>query len=117
MVKESIHFGDEAFGKEVRQTRRLRRLTQQQVADMADIGLSTLRSIETGNGSVRPLLAALKVLRHRFTTQSDGVGFPQWLRERRKSAMMSQERLADESGLSKPTIMQLERERGNLSSL
>ncbi|MBL0406835.1 DNA adenine methylase [Microvirga aerilata] len=68
-------------------------------------------------GTVAPLLAALAVLEHRFAGQGNNVNLGLWLAERRKSARLSQEHLCKLTGLTRPSVAQVERGRGNLQTL
>jgi DNA modification methylase len=52
-----------------------------------------------------------------FLRQPIGVGIGDWLRSERTNAALSQAAVAAKAGLSKPTVIQLERGRGNIRSL
>ncbi|WP_162559331.1 DNA methyltransferase [Microvirga sp. 17 mud 1-3] len=86
-------------------------------AEKAGIDLATVRNLENNKGTVTSLISVLHGLDHRFATQSNDIGLGSWLRERRKSVRYSQQRLACETGLSKPTIGQIERGQGHIDSL
>ena len=64
-----------------------------------------------------PLLTVLNTLGHRFSKQPESVEFGRWIAGRRKAAGFSQQALAAHVGVSKPTIIQIERGRGNIRSL
>lgn len=64
-----------------------------------------------------PLLTVLNTLEHRFSDQPEAVEFGVWIAVRRRSARLSQQALAAHIGISKPTIIQIERGRGNIKSL
>src|SRR3712207_3860576 len=97
------------LGRELRAARRNRKLTQQSLAQRAGLDLATVAGLERGQGTVGPLLAALTVLEHRFAGQGNDVDLGRWLRERRRSARLSQERLCERTGLTRPSITQVER--------
>jgi DNA adenine methylase Dam len=106
-----------ALGLELRAARRYRHLTQQRAAERAGVDLATLAGLEAGRGTVAPFLAILRVLEHRFVEQGNEVELGRWLAERRRSVGLSQQDLARQTGLSKPTIIQIERGRGHIDSL
>jgi len=107
----------ERLGLDVRAARRGRSLSQRKLAAKAEIDLATLQGLERGRGTLPPLLAALMVLEYRFVGQPTSVEFGRWLADKRKAVGFSQQALAARTGLSKPTIIQVERGRGNLRSL
>lgn len=107
----------EGLGRSLRATRRASGLTQRSLAGMAQVDLATLRALESGRGTVMPLLAVLDTLDHRISAQPADVEFGRWVAGERKSAGFSQQALATRIGVSKPTIIQIERGRGNLRSL
>lgn len=110
-------FSAERLGQTIRTARRGRGLSQRKLAAKAEIDLATLQGLERGRGTLPPLLATLTVLKCRFVGQPTSVEFGRWVADRRKAVGFSQQALAAQTGLSKPTIIQVERGRGNLRSL
>lgn len=107
----------ETLGRQLRHARKCRGLTQKGAAVLGGMDVNTIRNLESGSGNIGSLMATLAATRHRFSYQPEERDLPRWLRERRTSARMTQDRLARDAGVSKPTIIQLERGRGNLNSL
>jgi DNA modification methylase len=66
---------------------------------------------------VSPLLTVLSALKHRISAQPESSELGQWIAGRRRTAGLSQQALAALVGVSKPTIIQIERGRGNIRSL
>jgi len=92
-------------------------MSQKALAAEAGIALATLTNVEKGRGTVAPLLRVLAVLGHRFAGQPNDTGLADWLVCRRKALRVSQDRLSNSVGMSKPTVIQVEREQGNIRSL
>lgn len=109
--------GSVLLGLRLRQARKQRKFSQQQVASMAELDAATVRNLENGRGGVRSLLAVLKVLEYRFSFQSEEDDLPVSIRRNRVLRRHSQQRLAELAGLSKPSIIQLERGLGRINSL
>ena len=63
------------------------------------------------------LVAMLTHLEHRFVAQPDDVSLGLWLAETRKTSGLSQQRLCERAGVSKPSVIQIEREQGRVSTL
>lgn len=106
-----------APGSQLRSARRSRRrLTQRGLADASGLDLDTIAGLEAGRGTVGSWLRALKALDFLI----DGCGsldIGPWLIKLRSQTGLSQEKAATSSGLSKPTIIKLERGEGRLDSL
>lgn len=83
----------------------------------AAIDLATVQGLERGRGNIGSLVAVLAALGHRFQGQSAGVELGGWVAAKRKDVGYSQSALSTLIGISKPTIIQIERGRGNLRSL
>lgn len=107
----------ERLGGSLRNARRASGLSQRTLAAKAGIDLATIQGLERGRGTVSPLLTVLNALEHRITDQPASVEFGRWIAGRRKSVGFSQQALAAHVGVSKPTIIQIERGRGNIRSL
>lgn len=107
----------EALGLGVRFARKSKGLTQQRLATATGIDLATVQGLEHGRGTVAPLVAVLAILEHRFAGQPGNIGLGAWLTDIRKLAGYSQAAAALLIGVSKPTVIQIERERGNLRGL
>ncbi|GMA78432.1 hypothetical protein GCM10025880_48490 [Methylorubrum aminovorans] len=106
-----------ALGQELRSARRRRRVTQKTLAASARLDLATVQNLEAGRGTLASMRAVLGVLHHRFTAQSNEQDIGEWLAAHRKSAGLSQQRLAFMAGCSKPSIIQVERGQGHINSL
>ena len=113
----TISAAAQMLGASLRQARRSRGITQEAFASAAGINIATARGLEKGVGTVGTLLAVLGVLEHRFSNQPPGDELGTWLARVRKQAGYSQQSFAARIGVSKPTIIQIERGRGNLKSL
>jgi DNA modification methylase/DNA-binding XRE family transcriptional regulator len=109
--------GAESLGHELRRARKLRNISQKALAAEAGMALATVVNLEQGRGTVAPLVRVLTLLGHRFSGQPNDMGLASWLIARRKGLRLSQDRLSKSVGLSKPTVIQVERERGNIRSL
>jgi site-specific DNA-methyltransferase (adenine-specific) len=107
----------ERLGESLRQARRSRKFFQQGLATAAGIDIATVRGLERGVGTVGSLLAVLGVLEHRFPNQPSGADLGAWLAKTRKSAGYTQQTFALRIGVSKPTVIQIERGCGNIRSL
>ena len=107
----------EMLGTSLRKARRASGLSQRALAGRAEIDLATVQGLERGSGTVLPLLAVLNALAYRFSDQTDSHDFGRWVAGRRKLNRLSQDALATKIGVSKPTIIQIERGRGNIRSL
>ena len=117
-VNEStISRAAETLGAGLRQARRSRKFTQQSLATAAQIDLATVRGLESGRGTLGPLVAVLGTLGCRFVDQPSGADLGPWIATTRKSAGYSQQALSVRIGVSKPTTLQIEHGRGNVGSL
>lgn len=96
----------------LRTTRRQLGLTQAEVAAAAKISLPTLRALERGGGGVRALVAVMAVLDLRWGWAPDRVQAVRALADRRQARGLSQAQLANRIGVSRPTIIALERDLG-----
>src|SRR5215207_6358944 len=99
----------QALGLEIRRARKMRGLSRKEVAERSGIAVATLANLEAGRGTVSPLISVLREIRYRFRTQPQGTPLGIWLRDRRSGLRLSQDRLKRTAGLSKPTIIQIER--------
>ncbi len=93
-------------------TRRARSLTQADVASMAQISLPTLRSLERGEGGVHALVAVMAVLGLRWGWAPERTQAAAMLAARRRAKGLSQAELAVRIGVSRPTVIALERDLG-----
>ena len=96
-------------------TRRARSLTQADVASMAQISLPTLRALERGEGGVHALVAVMAVLGLRWGWAPDRTQAAAMLAARRRAKGLSQAELAVCIGVSRPTVIALERDLGGFS--
>jgi site-specific DNA-methyltransferase (adenine-specific) len=106
----------ETLGSSLKATRKLRKLSQKRLAEHAGLDLETVKSLEHGRGNVGSLSSAMRVLEIRISTQSSEMEIGPWLASKRKLAKLSQQQVATAIGLSKPTLIGLERGRGRISS-
>jgi site-specific DNA-methyltransferase (adenine-specific) len=83
----------------------------------AAISRVTLANLEAGRGSLSSLIAALKVLGHRFADQMPEVELGRSIARARKRAGLSQERLCALARVSKPALVRVERGEGNVATL
>jgi DNA adenine methylase len=97
--------------------RKLRGLTQHAAAARAGIDVNTVASLERGAGTLQPLIMLLRILECSFPGQRPQEEFGAWLAESRRFSGHSQRKLAALAQISHPTLIQLERGRGRLSSM
>jgi len=107
----------EAFGQSLRAARKRGKFTQQNLAVAAGIDIATVQGIERGKGTVSPMLAVLEVLEQRPSGKPADTTLGRWIAKARRAAGLNQASLAGLIGVSKPTIIQIERGQGNLRSL
>lgn len=113
-----LHVSDEiSLGQHLRHIRESRRLSRRVVAELAKIDPATIVGLEAGRGTVTSLFAIANVLALRICGRPADQPLGSWLRSERQARGWSQERSVRETGLSKPTLIALERGRGQLSSL
>lgn len=96
----------------LRATRRQRGLTQADVAASAGISVPTLRALERGEGGLRALVSVMTVLNLRWGWAADRVTAAEIVADRRRTRGMSQAQLADRIGVSRQTVIALERDLG-----
>lgn len=106
-----------ALGDDLRRARRAAGLTQVQLAQVSKLDLATIQNLERGRGTITSLMSALVATNQRFFYQPHGTAFGEWLLNARRARKASQDSLAREAGISRPTLGQLEQGRGNLRSL
>lgn len=106
-----------ALGTELRRARRLRKLTQGALAARAGVDLATVAGLERGRGTIGPLVAVLSAIEHRFSWQCQGDSVGRSIATARKQSGFIQEKLGVLAGLSKPTVIAVEKDRGHLQSL
>jgi transcriptional regulator with XRE-family HTH domain len=104
------------LGIEIRHARRSRKLSQKRLSETAHLDLATVANLEAGRGTVSSLLALLRAIGFHFSFQPADLGLGTCIVERRRLLRLSQEGLARVAGLSKPTIIQLERDKGHVVS-
>lgn len=108
--------GSQSLGPSLRALRRYRRLSQQFVAAAAAIDIATVRQLEAGGGTIRPLIGVLEILQGQFrgqTSLSPGT----WIAAARKSGGLTQLHLAKRVGVSRPTIIHIEHDQGSVRIL
>ena len=105
------------LGDSLRNARRVKQFSQARLAEAAGINIATLQGLERGRGTMGSLTRVLTVLDQKFVDQPSDFDLGGWLAARRKSAGLTQQGLASRIGVSKPTIIQIERGHGNIKSL
>ena len=105
------------LGCALKAARKSRKVTQAALAASTRLDLATVRNLEGGRGTAASLVAMLTHLEHRFVAQPDDVSHGLWLAETRKTSGLSQQRLCERAGVSKPSVIQIEREQGRVSTL
>jgi site-specific DNA-methyltransferase (adenine-specific) len=113
----TTQFAEVGLGESLRALRRHRRVTQHQLATSAAMDIATVRQLETGGGTVAPLLRAMGALNGRFIGQPTELALGAWIAAARKAAGLTQSALAALVGVSKPTIAQIEHDQGSVRSL
>jgi len=87
------------------------------VAESTGLEVATVRQLERGGGTVTPLLRAVALLNGRFVGQPLDLGLGAWIASTRKVVRLTQSELATRVGVSKPTIVQIEHDRGSVRNL
>lgn len=103
------------LGNQVRTMRAHRGMTQNELAAHADIDADTVSAVEAGGGTITVLIAILAALGATVDGR-DPVELGSWLRNARVGKGWSQQRLATAAGITKPTVIGLERGRGHIAS-
>ncbi len=107
----------ETLGSSLKATRKLRKLSQKKLAQLTGLDLETVKSLEHGRGNVGSLATAMRVLEIRISNQPADMEIGPWLASKRKLAKLTQLQVATAIGVSKPTIIGLERGSGRISNL
>lgn len=105
------------LGRQLRALRRTRQITQISLAEQIGLVSDTIAGLEAGRGTLLSLIPVLETLRAHFEGQPAAAPLGTWLRELRRERNLSQEAAAGLAGLTKPTIIKLERSKGNIGSL
>jgi DNA modification methylase/DNA-binding XRE family transcriptional regulator len=92
-------------------------MSQMALTIAANIALPTVKKLEAGGGTVASLLAVMAALDHRFSTQNPGEDIGRWLVRERRRTRLSQQTLCRMAGLAKPSVIQVERNKGHMNSL
>lgn len=117
-VNETTAISDaEMLGNCLRKARGACGLSQKRLAAKAGVDLATIQGLESGKGTVLPLLTVLNAMEHRLSDHPEAVEFGVWIAGKRRKAGFTQQTLAAHIGMSKPTVIQIERGRGNIRSL
>ncbi|WP_114860573.1 DNA methyltransferase [Azospirillum brasilense] len=90
-------------------------MTQSELAAHAAIDADTVSAVEAGGGTITVLVAILTVLGAKVDGH-DPTELGSWLRNARVGKGLSQQCLATKAGISKPTVIGLERGRGHVAS-
>lgn len=109
--------GLSTLGAEIRALRRLRHISQVGLAEAVGLVPDTVAGLEAGRGTLSSLMPVLKALEGRFASQPANEPLSKWLRQLRQARHLSQEKAALVAGLAKRTVIALERDHGNLTSL
>ncbi|QRM27884.1 DNA methyltransferase [Microvirga sp. VF16] len=105
------------LGAEIRALRRHRRISQVGLAEAVGLVPDTVAGLEAGRGTVSSLFLILNALEGRLDGQPVNEPLSKWIRQLRLARHLSQEKAAVIAGLAKRTIIALERDHGNLTSL
>ena len=110
---------DSKLGLSLRRHRKQRGMTQADLAEKVKIGERTVWLMEQGRGGIESFLAAVKDLGLSLHYRNvAGKTLPEILQTLRRRRGLSQAKLAEMCGVTKPTIGTLEREgKGRLSTL
>jgi transcriptional regulator with XRE-family HTH domain len=101
----------------VREARKAIGLTQQALADQAEISRRAMMLLERGGGRTTTFVAVVDVLGLRVTGLPGGASLHQQLESARRKRRMTQAELADRAGVSIPTVRELETGGGLVTSL
>lgn len=93
-----------------------RGMNQNELAARANVDADTVSAVERGGGTITVLVTILAAL-NATVDGYDPAELGQWLRDARLGKGWSVQRLATTAGISKPTVIGLERGRGRVSSL
>jgi len=104
------------LGSLIKQHRRRLLLTQSDLANQSNLNLKTIRALENDSGTIKNLQGVLRCLRLEIAGLPKGDDIGSKLRSARNNKKWSQRKLAEKSNLTQPTIVQLEKGIGRLSS-
>lgn len=102
---------------DLRVARREKGWTQKELADRIGTSAPAITRLEKGVGSAKTLQAAMDALQFRLTGIGPGETLSEQLRGRRMKRSLSLDRLAQRTGLSRTTLLNLERGGGSVASL
>ena len=105
------------IGLAVQKARREEGLTQGQLATRANVSRQAVISIEADRGSLAVLIAIARAIDFKLTGIARGTTISDQLMNRRAALKWSQNDLAQRSGVSVPTVRNLEDGHGQISSL
>ncbi|MEH2472626.1 DNA modification methylase/DNA-binding XRE family transcriptional regulator [Nitrobacteraceae bacterium AZCC 2161] len=107
-----------SVGHQIHASRKSAGLTRPALAKIAGLRFETIAKLErSGGGQVSTLLALFDALHCRFCDQPVGAPLGEWLRKMREARGLGQREAARLAGLTPPTVIALERSRGQVSSL
>ncbi|WP_082444441.1 MULTISPECIES: DNA N-6-adenine-methyltransferase [Sphingomonas] len=102
--------------EELRDARRSSGWSQRTLANRLGVDAQTIKRMENGVGSLATLVAAMSALDFRLTGVGPGKSLPEQLGARRHERCLSLEKTATKAGLSRKTIVSLERGNGSIAS-
>jgi len=102
---------------ELRDARRQAGWSQRTLAGRIGVDSQTIKRLEQGIGSVTTMVAAMTALDFRLTGLTPGKTLAEQLGARRRQRSLSLAQLSARTGLSRTTIMSLERGGGSVASL
>lgn len=101
----------------IRQARSAHALSISQVADLTGLDPETVAAVEGGRGKVASFVAVITSLGLTVRNCPDGSSLGKWIKKLRTVRGWSLATLAENAGLSKPTLINLERDRGHIQSV
>jgi len=108
----------ESIGHQLRAARKAAGLSRPALAEITGLRFETIAKLErSGLGQVATLLAIFDALQCRFCDQPVGAPLGEWLRKTREARGQGQREAARLAGLTPPTVIALERSRGQVASL
>lgn len=106
-----------AYTTSIRQARSAHAMTIAQLANLTGLDPETVAAVEDGRGTVASFVTVITMLDLKIRNCPDGRNLGEWIRNLRTVRGWSLATLAERACLSKPTVINLERERGHMRSV